>query len=144
MNQHFQLNDLPHETEFVNYDEVMLTGGEPLLFPELVIETAKKIRFQSKAKIYLYTAKLDNWMAILSILYFVDGLTVTPHTAKDLEDFVKLNSIMFGMKFEKSLKLNLFSDYNFNLKCNLSLWYVKNKKWLKKIHLPKDEVFRRI
>lgn len=144
-NQHWNLAGLPQETVFSGYNEIMLTGGEPMLIPEVVISIAKKIRIESNAKIYLYTAKIDKWESILAVLHYIDGMSITPHTIKDVTDFKVLNSILIGSSIEKSLKLNLFSDYGFDLSgIDLSMWRIKHKSWIKTKHLPENEVFKRI
>jgi len=143
-NKHWDLSALPRETSFGQYDEVMLTGGEPLLVPELLISTAKNIRKTSNAKIYLYTAKIDDWKTVLAVLHFVDGMSVTPHSQTDVLYFKILNEILRDSRLGKSLKLNLFTDYEFVIEDNLDLWRVKQKKWFKVKHIPKNEVFKRV
>jgi len=143
-NQHWDLAALAREIHFGEYSEIMLTGGEPMLVPEVVISTAKKIRSGSQAKIYLYTAKTDNWQAILSVLLFIDGMSVTPHNQTDIAHFEKLNKILYGSQINKSLKLNLFTDYEFVIEGNLDMWRVKRKVWFKTKHIPKNEIFKRI
>jgi organic radical activating enzyme len=144
-NQHWELRSLPVETKFNQYSEVMLTGGEPMLYPKYVIQTSKAIRKQSNAKIYLYTAKIDSPLNILAVLHFIDGLSVTPHSEKDVSDFVVLNNFIIDSGLKKSLKLNNFTDYGFDLSAiDLSMWRVKDKAWLKEKHLPKNETFKRV
>lgn len=144
-NQYWDLDSLPVETDFKPYSLIMLTGGEPLLYPGLVKRAIKDIRDQTAAPIYLYTAKLNDPQAIVEILYLIDGMSVTPHDQRDVEDFLVLNRMLLSLPNlpKKSLKLNLFDEgFQFG-KVDLSLWIVKNKTWIKEKHLPKGEVFKR-
>ena len=51
--------------EHFNYKEIMITGGEPLLFPEKLanlaesIKTVQKLAYGNKGKLFLYTALAD-------------------------------------------------------------------------------------
>lgn len=61
----------------------MITGGEPLLFPEKLanlaesIKTVQKLAYGNKGKLFLYTALAD--MLPNYIRYF-DGVVYTPHS----------------------------------------------------------------
>lgn len=63
----------------------MITGGEPLLFPEKLsnlaesIRTVQKLAYGNKGKLFLYTALAD--MLPNYIRYF-DGVVYTPHSAQ--------------------------------------------------------------
>lgn len=65
----------------------MITGGEPLLFPEKLsnlaesIRTVQKLAYGNKGKLFLYTALAD--MLPNYIRYF-DGVVYTPHSANDV------------------------------------------------------------
>ena len=144
-NQHWNLKTLPIETKFNQYSEIMLTGGEPMLYPEYLIQVSKNIRKQSRAEIYLYTAKMNQPLDILAVLHFIDGMSVTPHSKKDVNDFIFLNDILINSGINKSLKLNNFIDYGHDFSgIDLSMWRIKDKMWIKKKHLPKNEVFKRV
>ena len=140
-NKDWDLNALPTITDFWEYDEVLLTGGEPLLEPFRVISIAKRIKAQApRAKIVLYTAKIDNWKDVLCVLHYVDGLTVTLHDQSDVYAFQFLNSILKGLKHSKSLRLNIFK--NIDVGVSLGMWKVKDDiSWIKDCPLPKDETF---
>ena len=66
----------------------MITGGEPLLFPEKLanlaesIKTVQKLAYGNKGKLFLYTALAD--MLPNYIRYF-DGVVYTPHSVKDMQ-----------------------------------------------------------
>lgn len=137
-----------------NYNEIMFTGGEPLLFPAKLAAFAYAVKSISKAegnnpKLYVYTA-VCKYGKILEILNEVDGIVLTPHNISDIEDFVALNTLMnestAGLFDGKSMRLNLFPDIKKALPDNIDLskWQVKDMEWIKDCPVPKGEDFRRI
>lgn len=70
-----------------NYDEIMITGGEPLLFvnkltTELLSLKAVFDMMGINPKIYIYTA--DCTLNITRILYYINGVVLTPHKKLDV------------------------------------------------------------
>lgn len=63
-NNSWDFSKLP-VVEHFNYKEIMITGGEPLLFPEKLsnlaesIRTVQKLAYGNKGKLFLYTALAD-------------------------------------------------------------------------------------
>ena len=78
-NNSWDFSKLP-VVEHFNYKEIMITGGEPLLFPEKLanlaesIKTVQKLAYGNKGKLFLYTALAD--MLPNYIRYF-DGVVYT-------------------------------------------------------------------
>ena len=73
----------------------MLTGGEPMLKPELIKKVVTDIRKENYcAPIILYTAKVDDIVKTLEVLDAVDGITLTLHTRNDIQPFRKLNNVL--------------------------------------------------
>ena len=150
-NKDWDLDGLPVANSFYGYDEILLTGGEPMLHPDFVIETIERIRKQSEAKIYVYTAKIDEIASIYDVIYWSNGITVTLHDTNDVKHFIKLNNFLLEMwiggfisKHEKNLRLNVFEGIDISNE-DLSLWIVKsNIVWLKNCPLPENEVFMRL
>ena len=70
----------------------MITGGEPLLFPEKLanlaesIKTVQKLAYGNKGKLFLYTALAD--MLPNYIRYF-DGVVYTPHSVNDIHSLLE-------------------------------------------------------
>lgn len=140
-----------------NYEEIMITGGEPLLYPEQVTELCKSIRTISEAqgkdiKIYLYTA-INKWSRIKKILPEIDGLVCTPHSKNDFTEFVYLNDTLNYLHKvnpelidSKSFRLNLFEDLRYKFKSipDLHLWKIKDMEWIKDCPVPEGEDFRRL
>ena len=149
-NKDWDLASLPVETQFYQYDEIILTGGEPMLNMRLVLTTIEAIRLQNKtAKIFLYTAKTDEPLDLLAMMKYIDGITITLHNQSDLEPFLLFNELLNVEN--KSLRLNIFDEVNllcFNGVIDTivsSIWEVrKNMKWIKDSCLPDDEVFKRL
>lgn len=146
-NKQFDLVALPVETDFTQYDQVMLTGGEPMLHPMLVMETAKEIRRQNPtATIIMYTAKTDQAGLLDAVLNYVDGLTITIHEEADWEPLLRFNAGMTtDQRFRKLLRLNVFRDAGYAGFPFDRFWQVKKDiEWIDDCPLPDDEVFKRI
>ena len=151
-NNSWDFSKLP-VVEHFNYKEIMITGGEPLLFPEKLsnlaesIRTVQKLAYGNKGKLFLYTALAD--MLPNYIRYF-DGVVYTPHSANDVHSLLKANNFLLDYKDElmesKSLRLNLFPDIKKHIPDNtdLSLWKVKDMQWIKDCPVPADEEFKRV
>jgi len=150
-NNDWDLENLEQETDYSQYDVIMLTGGEPMLRPDRVIRTVEMIR-NKKAKIYLYTAEVSDVLSTLAVLRVVDGITVTLHTEDDVDAFESLDYIMDQFRYqlgdedplmEKSLRLNIFNGIGYvDSMCE---WHIKdNMKWIKDCPLPKGEVFKKL
>ena len=57
-NNDFNLKNLPIVNMFKNYDKVIITGGEPMLYPDRVKQVISEVRLQNpEAKIIMCTAK---------------------------------------------------------------------------------------
>jgi pyruvate formate-lyase activating enzyme-like uncharacterized protein len=145
-NKDWNLKELPVCESFEGYDEVILTGGEPMLDWIETLSIAFKIRDQnSTCKIYMYTAMTTKPSELAIILDHIDGLCITLH---EQDDF--MNWLMFANDIklveDKSLRLNVFKGID--IRDNLSLakkWEIReNIRWKKDCPLPKDEVFMRL
>ena len=127
-NNDWNLDALPVVESYAGYAEVLLTGGEPMLDPQLVIATAREIRRQSDAKIYVYMAKIDIISDVCAVLAATDGICVTLHTQEDVPDFVMLWIAMEPhdklLPPRKSLRLNVFEGVKFPHH-KLKYWKVK-------------------
>ena len=142
-NKDYDLENLPKiDNHFLYWDEILLTGGEPMLIPQIIRNLASKIRSVNQCPIYVYTAKVDDLQAILSTLFFVDGLTVTLHEQKDVKPFLRFNKVIPNW-VRKQLRLNIFKGIKIST-INLGKWKIKkNIVWLKNCPLPEDETFMR-
>lgn len=145
-----------------DYEQIMLTGGEPLMMVEQLIPLMISIRKITSAmgtnpKIYVYTA-VCNSSKLDRVLTYADGIVLTPHNKRDISGFIEFNiklnacnrlrerkTFYFNEYEGKSLRLNLFPDIKELLKDeDLSGWQVKDIHWIKDCPVPKGEDFRRI
>lgn len=133
-----------------NYEEIMITGEEPLIHTNKVAELIRSIRVISE--VYVYTS-IAAWDRVRTILAYADGIVLTPHSQSDIDKFVELNNMMQEVKETKSdfikgksLRLNLFADMKLLLPehIDLSLWNVKEMEWVKGCPVSQGEDFRRI
>jgi hypothetical protein len=150
-NNDWDLNKPPKCKSFKGYDEIILTGGEPLLLDYMmlkviywnIMETANK-----KVKIYLYTAYTKNITKFCNILFeLLDGITLTLHEQKDVPGFIKLDKRLrkvTNLFDARSMRLKVFKGVDLT-DIDLSGWKVqKDMVWVKDCPLPKDEIFMRI
>jgi len=145
-NNDWDLQSLPVEKDFSQYDIIMLTGGEPMLEPQIVINTIRTIKKTSNAVIYMYTAKCTHLIDLYNVLSYLDGLTLTLHHQDDVAPFEIFNSKLskFCLSPLFSFRLNVFKGIDIS-HIDISAWKVKdNIKWIKNLHLPTNETFKRL
>ena len=142
-NKQYDLVNLPVETDYSRYKLIILTGGEPLLKPSIVLDTIKEIRATSKAKIIVYTAKLDCISNALLILEAADGLTVTLHNQEDVTPWFDFACAVAHIGVQhKSLRVNIFEGIDAP---EYDDWVSKREfKYLEECPVPENEVFRRL
>jgi len=150
-NKDWDLKNLPVVESYDGYDEILLTGGEPMLYPEKLQKLIMKIGWENvNAKKYMYTADLSMPLQVIKTLTFLDGMTVTLHEQSDVDTFFKFNILLYAMNIDlsyKSLRLNIFKGVDVEPieKNEVPLWHTsRNREWIKNCPLPKDEVFMRI
>ena len=141
-NKDWDLKALPIERDFTQYDEVLLTGGEPMLSPRRVWEAVEHIRAQNTtAKIHLYTAMVRPVLVDL-LRHNLDGVTLTLHDQNDVtETLYAFLAIAPRLQPAKSLRLNVFEGVVVE---DVEGWQVKrNMVWLPQCPLPANETFCR-
>lgn len=138
------------ETDVTDYETIILTGGEPLLeFEKLkgVIDSIR--RLNPDAKIIVYTANVQMKDEIIELLYLVDGITITIHEQKDVDDFNRLNFWLLRLKTykldnNKTLRLNQFAGIEVYMQ-DPSLWKIKdNIEWIEDCPLPENETIAQL
>lgn len=110
-NEGFDLRNLPVCMDWRGWDQILLTGGEPMLRPDLVARVIGLIRESVQTPIYLYTADTSHPLTLIALLRGIEGVTVTLHEQEQVEDFEWLLEMMQGnyRALEgKSLRLNVF------------------------------------
>jgi organic radical activating enzyme len=112
-NKQWDPDALPTFKTFNGFDEVILTGGEPILHPDLLFAVILEARKTSDpgTKIYLYTADVTNKAGVLIwITRHLDGICLTLHEQEDVGAFLKLQRAIDaepGLQ-DKSFRLNIF------------------------------------
>jgi hypothetical protein len=151
-NKQFDLANLPVCTDFSQYELIMLTGGEPMLYPDKVVGVIKEIREQTNVPIYIYTAKVDDLHEIYKLMFMVQGWTVTLHDNNDVQPFRRLAGFFdpywYHSKKKPSLRVNIFKDVDVSevpWKDNAyEGWKIKsNIEWIDPCPLPSNEDFMR-
>ena len=171
-NKQFSLErDVP-VIDRLDYDEFILTGGEPLKFLTSVIETIHNISAVTdymgiNPKFYLYTS-ICNPIIWNEILPYLNGITYTTNTRSNAQELIRLIGVLKNLNAgydevlpnlcniqNKSVWLNLFPEakdlidtelamtsYSWN---DISRYFrVKPMEWLENCPVPEGEDFRRI
>lgn len=155
-----------------DYDEFILTGGEPLQFPNSLIELIHNISavtdyMGTNPKFYLYTS-ICNPGLWDNIFPYLNGITYTVHTRSNAKELVQLVNVLHNYSYgydlfldnlsnveAKSLWLNLFPESKDLIDTELAMshlsWddvsrYFKIRpiEWMKNCPIPEGEDFRRI
>jgi len=145
-NNDFDINQLPIVPNFRDWDTIMVTGGEPMLYPEMLHSLVCQIKNVNKgARLILYTAKSKRPLDLIAMLHYFDEITLTLHEQLDVDPFADLNLYLMHMDLaEKSLRLNVFEEVHLP-DMDLSHWKVKdNIKWIKNCPLPEGETLMRL
>ena len=143
-NKDWDLKNLLPVTHF-NYDEILITGGEPLYDFKRILGFLQALRVITKAKIYIYTAYVTNEQEVARILQYCDGITLTLHDQSDVLYYDILCKYFITRDIDvsnKSLRLNVFRGIKVNPYPN---WVVKSDiEWVENCPLPKDEEFKKL
>uniref|UniRef100_A0A6H1ZHZ4 Putative iron-sulfur binding domain containing protein n=1 Tax=viral metagenome TaxID=1070528 RepID=A0A6H1ZHZ4_9ZZZZ len=147
-NDQYNLDALPVETDFRPYEEIIITGGEPMLTPNKVLAVVREIRRQTIAlpKIYMYTANADYPERIITILEQIHGLTFALHNRSDIMPLNRLTQKLLISPLSRSLRLYIIEKVDITHLHSLTnvLWQTKVKKWEAYCPLPDGEVLKRI
>lgn len=151
-NKQFNFEDIPVVDRW-DYEEIMITGGEPLLYPERLERLCESIRDVTEqmgiaSKIYIYTARAEWYEIERAIKYYADGIVVAPHSTDDVKIFRQTNKNLlkyrYGKYLECSLRLKVFPEVRDALPENLKCWKVSESEWIENCPLPEGEDFRRV
>jgi pyruvate-formate lyase-activating enzyme len=131
----------PEMTELKGYDEAMVTGGEPMLYPWEAANLASILRDDLKIpKIYLYSAlyRPELW----EIIGAFDGMHFTLHeNASDSDVYqIELLEHLISKNLDKSFRLYINPAVGHKVTISPHLWKrVEVKGFLNPCPLPKDE-----
>ena len=155
-----------------DYDEFILTGGEPLQFPTSVIETIHNVNAITSymgltPKFYLYTS-ICNPLIWDKVLPYLNGITYTTHTGQNAKELIRLINSMkilsngydevlpnLYLLASKSIWLNLFPEAKTLIDTELAMSHlswddisdyfkIKPMEWQENCPVPEGEDFRRI
>lgn len=139
-NKDWAVDELPTMgTSYSPYDMILLTGGEPMMYPHVIDAAVAEIRDTSEAPIIVYTAMTSLLNRFVRILNIVDGFTVTLHEQADIAPFLRLCEYLRPREVRgKSMRLNVFAGIEVHA---AGYWDVKrNIEWLADCPLPEGEV----
>jgi organic radical activating enzyme len=122
--------------ELREYDEIYITGGEPMLYVDALNYLIGRLRTATN-KIFLYTAMPYPQHEFIPLMIGLDGCTVTLHNYADRQKFIDnfYNRTMFA---GKSMRLNVFPKGKFDVDDS---WDVRPKVWITDAPLPEGEEF---
>jgi len=124
------------------YDEIILTGGEPLMRPGLLRTVAEEIKRQTDAKVYVYSAWDGDLSFIADTLSYVDGITLSLYTWRDVSRIPELTELIKAKGLDtRSLRINSFLA---PVDADPEIWKVKYKTYLKDCPIPDHEELREI
>ena len=141
-NKDWNLSALEKCKIFKGYDQIILTGGEPLLKPFNTLAIINRIKEQTNVPIIVYTAKAGKDLDIL--LNFIDGVTLTLHDQPDVRVFYQFLERIENRYQDKSLRLNIFKGIEYDENLIPPYWKIQSDMvWIKNCPLPDGEVFMR-
>jgi len=144
-NKSFDYEALPRPEDFTGYKDIILTGGEPLLYPDMVRELVRGIRSvcDPDTRLILYTAHYTI-NAVSRVLWLLDGMTITLHEQDDVKQFMRLYEwlVLTEGAQGKTMRLNVFEGIDvpdvsdiFTIKRDIV--------WIENCPLPEGEVLMR-
>ena len=135
------LETLKDRAALLNFDEIMLTGGEPMLYPGYVLEVATWLKNNGK-KVYLYTTMWAYWLGE-ELLDVLDGVHYTCHHPFSGDDPHNLHDFfedIRGRDGSYRLTLDPAIDKPVSLE-PASLSQIKVLEWIKDCPLPEEKLY---
>lgn len=143
--------------ELCKYKEILITGGEPMIYWRAINNLAHKIKDfnrknkQSPPKIFVYTAHIVNLYEALVryeaafAICDVDGFHVTIHEDITKGEMKLLNEMQKLEVFNYlSMRLQIFPDVEEKVKITPNKWKrITFNPWITNCPLPIDEDFKR-
>lgn len=134
-------------SSLAQYDEVLITGGEPMQNPARTMRILQLLREQnSKQVVYLYTALYS--LEVVAFLRLVDGIHYTLHAEADYLDiagFERFQSHLYSSGAKKSHRLYVNPELVGYVPVNPRLWSrIEFKPWIDEAHCslpPNEELF---
>ncbi len=135
------------DEELMGYQEIVITGGEPMLIPGKLLELINRMWDKGyRGKIYLYTSFWNGKGISKEILKELDGFTFTLHAECTDKDIIALKSLSnSGILQNKDFSSRLIIDkrvyerYDLS-NINFSRWDVIRKlEWKEKCNPAENE-----
>jgi organic radical activating enzyme len=125
------LTDLPDEL-----GSIMITGGEPMLFPQKTQRIAEELRNRYPlSRLYLYSATYDDNLE--NIIPLLDGFHYTIHKEANNNDLILLDKLQELLQRhqedwrDKSFRLYVDDKVNLSVRIVSDVWTQANiSKWL--------------
>ena len=129
------INDL---SVFKDYDEICITGGEPMLYPEKVIDISNTLKRYNNNKIYLYTAHAIGLPLVIN-RGSIDGIHYTLHNSVSASDFAYVQALAHIEK-GVSFRAYILPGHKDIILLDTSDWArLEIKPWIKDCPLSENE-----
>lgn len=105
------------------YDAVVISGGEPMLYPKRLRELAKMIKGRRDIPIYLQSATCTKYTD--DVLQYLDGITYTVHEEAALRDVTLFQNMQdLAMRYtDKTFRLNVHDNCKQYLPICANAWH---------------------
>ena len=151
-NKDYDIKNLPKISiaQAAQYGEVMITGGEPLLYPGKVNNLMLAIVAENpSAKIFIYTAnirELASGDTLDSSLFSGVHVTIHEDITKHELQLLKYMQERYPITFKtKSMRLQIFPDIKRKISIVPKLWKrITFNPWIENCPLPIDEDFMQL
>lgn len=133
-----------------NIDELILTGGDPVLYPKNIKLLIKDDSFYF-TDLIIYSSVFDYkyWKTIfdMDIMEPFDGITLSIHNYAEMLNFQVLHSWFKKNNIYKQnidFRLNIFEDVKFKSGFDFYNWRVKIVSWQDDCPVPEGEILLRL
>lgn len=147
-NQDWDLDKLPvynaSHNFYENLELIMITGGEPMMFPGLTVSLIRELRERYSCPIVVYTARVGRIDDVKYVLTQANGMTITIHDNNEVMnvEYLQLNHPEIR---HKMMYLNMFRNVTAPVRVWPGLWHrVKVVDWISNCPLPQGETFMRL
>ena len=126
------------------FEEVCITGGEPILEPRKVLDFASGVKSGRNAwkDVYVYLSDWDDINQVADVLRVVDGMHYTIHkdsSLMDMSKFVVFQDLARSFP-DRSFRLFIHPECGLTIPLVTDVWSrVEMKPWVKGCPLPADE-----
>lgn len=145
----FRPTEITSLKQVLDYDEILITGGDPALYPQKMYNMLERLikLYNYKGKVYLYTSSVMSNSHLSDIIWLIDGFQHTVHYEANDFDIMELSRLSnflveYNSKrhsFRLAIDKRLYERYDFG-NIDLSGWSIIRKLvWQEHCPLPKGE-----